>query len=103
MAVSYQVGAPLGTGTLIVDNVTKPGGPYVVIKNTHATESVWLAGDENQDSDETAADLTTATGFVLTAGQSVTLQLRGDERIYARGPITTSTTTIAVFRTNVPL
>ena len=103
MAVSYQVGAPLSTGTLIVDNVTKPGGPYVVIKNTHATESVWLAGDENQDSDETASDLTVNTGFVLTAGQSVTLQLRGDERIYARGVLTTTTVTVAVFRTNAPI
>lgn len=100
MAVAYSIGAPLGTGTIIADQRTLPGGTRVTIKNTHATETVYLGGDENQDADEDATDLGTANGFPLAAGATVTIDIGAGDVIYARGALTTTTTTVAVFRTS---
>lgn len=47
-------------------------GESVVVRNRHATASIYLGGSA----------VTTANGFEVLPGESVTLELRGDE-VYA--------------------
>ena len=99
MAVSYQVGA--GPNAIaIADQRTLPGGPTVIIHNLHASEAVYIGGDENQDVDEDATDLTSASGFRITAGSTLTVPIGAGDTLYARAGGTTVTVTVMVLRTN---
>jgi hypothetical protein len=99
MAVSYQVGAG-PNAVAIADQRTLPGGPAVVIHNLHASEPVYIGGDENQDVDEKAADLTASTGFRLVAGASLSVDIGAGDTLYARAGGTTVTVTVMVLRTS---
>lgn len=103
MARSYQVSCAPGSLTTIADSVTLAGGPCVTITNHHATEVLMIGGDENQNVSVgagTGFPLTTATGFRLPAGKSITLVLNGNEALYGRGGNTTATCSVSVLRTN---
>ncbi len=100
MALAYQVSCPPGTKTLLADK-TLGGGNHVTIQNTHATETLVLGGDENELATGGGSTLTTANGFRLIAGASLTTVLVGNEQIWGRSGTTTVTVTAAVFRRQV--
>lgn len=100
MAVSYQKSAPPGSATIIADMRTTPGGPRVLIKNGHTSEPLLLGGEENQDVDETAADLASSTGFSVAGGATVEILLGANDAIYGRGGGTTVTVSVMVIRTS---
>ena len=93
MADAYQKTVSPGALTTIADTVTTPGGPAVLIQNTHASEPIWL----------TAGTTTIqAYGFKVAAGKTVGLVLGGNDRISGWSGNATVTTTVGVFRTNYP-
>lgn len=103
MARTYQVSCAPGALTTIADSITLAGGPCVTITNHHATEVLLIGGNENQNTgmeDGTPAVLTTATGFRLPAGKSITVVLNGEEALYGRGGNSTATCSVSVLRTN---
>jgi hypothetical protein len=101
MARSYQVACPPGSAALVADLETTAGGARVTVQNTHASEILFLGGDENQlGTSQGGASLTDATGYRLTAGSSLTVTLNGGEAIYGRSNNATVTISASVFRSN---
>lgn len=102
MARSYQVSVPPGSRATIADMVTMPGGSRVLIQNTHATEPLYIGGDENERVPTNASlpTLTVATGYRVVAGGTVHIDLNGDEVIYGRSGTSTVTISVVVFRSN---
>ncbi len=98
MARSYQVSCPPATPALLADMTTLPGGRDVTILNAHATEPLYIGGDENQALNGTP--LTTSTGLVLVAGAAISIPIDGNEKLYGVSGTSTVTVTAHVFRTN---
>jgi hypothetical protein len=98
MARSYQVSCPPGSKATIADMVTIAGGSTVTILNSHATEPLYIGGDENEIG--TANTLSTSTGLRIAAGQSITVSINGNEVIWGRGGTSTVTCIAHVFRAN---
>lgn len=101
MARSYQVSCPPGSAALLADMVTLAGGSTTTVLNSHATETLYVGGDENQLVSGGSASLSTSTGFRLAAGQSITVTLNGNEELYGRSGTSTVTITAHVFRSNI--
>lgn len=99
MARSYQMSCFPGTTTVLADLVTKPGGASVTILNSHATEPLYLSGDENPKANAGVAG-STSTGYRVAAGQSFSTVLNGDEIIYGISGTSTVTVVAHVFRSN---
>lgn len=99
MARSYQQSCFPGTTTVLADLVTRPGGATVTILNSHATEPLYLSGDENPGANAGVAGSTT-TGMRLAAGQYYTTTLLGNEKIYGISGTSTVTISAHVFRSN---
>lgn len=104
MAISYQVGAPPGSAILIADQSTKAGGNRITIQNGHASETLWIGGEENDETINGRSGTATsaASGIKLTGGSSMTIILGAGDKLYARGGGTTVTVSVCVFRTNGP-
>lgn len=73
---------------------TVAGGRNITIKNVHASEVIYLGGDENVN------DLSATTGFPLAAGATVQIQLTGTEVLYGLSGNATVTNTVRIFSTN---
>ena len=99
MALAYQVSCPPGSAALLAGS-TLGGGGAVTVQNAHATEPLYIGGDENQISGPTGGGgaLTTSTGFRLVAGASYSVVLNGNETLYGRSGTSTVTVTAHVFR-----
>lgn len=102
MAVSYQVGAPPGSAVLIADSLTKGGGPRVTIQNGHASETLYVGGNENDDvvDGRTGSATAVSTGYRILGGGSLTVVLGAGDKLYARGGGTTVTVSVMVIRTS---
>lgn len=101
MARSLQISCPPGSVTSIAGAFVSIGGS-VYIKNTHATESVLIGGDENELRDNSGGTTLGGTsGFALASGATLgPLVLTGHEMLYGRGATSTVSVTVAVFSVN---
>lgn len=99
MAYSYQKSCFPGTTTILADLATTGGGASVTILNSHATEPLYLSGDENPGVNAGVAGSAT-TGLRLAAGQTFSTVLNGGEIIYGRSGTSTVTISAHVFRSN---
>lgn len=104
MAYSTQVQVS-NTVTKILDVSSTSGGVSVTIRNTHATDSLWVGGDANQEPGKAGpgagnVTLSSSTGFKLNPGEAISVVLNGDEAVYglASG---VNTITVHVLRTNM--
>lgn len=97
MAISYQVSCPPGTKALLAGN-TLSGGQRVIVYNSHATEPLYIGGDENELPRGTT--LSTTSGVKVPAGGSHAIIINGNEAIYGRSGTSTVTITAHIFRSN---
>ena len=79
--------------------VTLGGGGSITILNSHATEPLYIGGDENE-LQVGGSSLSTSTGLRIAAGGSYSLVINGNEAIYGRSGTSTVTITAHVFRSN---
>lgn len=100
MARSYQVSCPPGSKATIADLTTMRGGAKVTVLNSHATEPLYIGGDENELTGDGIGTLSTTTGMRIAAGGTFSAVLNGDEVIWGRSGTSTVTITAHVFRTN---
>ncbi len=100
MARTYQVACPPGSLGTIADLTTLGGGASVIVLNSHATEPLYIGGDENELQSGGGSALTVATGIRIAAGKSLTVTLNGGERLYGRSGTSTVTISAMVFRAN---
>ena len=97
MARSYQVSCPPGSKATIADLVTMIGGASVTVLNSHATEPLYIGGDQNE-LPVGGATLSTSTGYKLPAGKAISLVLDGGEQLWGISGTSTVTITAHVFR-----
>lgn len=101
MARTYQVSCPPGSKALLADMTSLGGGQSVTVFNSHATEPLYVGGDENEDTRiSSSTTLSTSTGLKIPAGQAFSFLLDGNESVYGRSGTSTVTITAHVFRSN---
>lgn len=100
MARSYQLATYPGSVSTLA-GPTVSGGSSITVKNHHASEVVYLGGDENQlPTALGGSPLTSGTGFRLGAGETLQVQLTAGEVLYGISGNATVTNTVTVFSTN---
>lgn len=100
MARTYQISCPPGSKATIADAVTLTGGRSVTILNSHATEPLYVGGNENELGGDSVGTLSSTTGFKIVAGGTLSFVLTGPpETVWGRSGTTTVTITAHVFRT----
>lgn len=99
MAVSYQVNVTAAQRHTLADMVTMRGGKSVTVLNSHATEPLYIGGDENEGPGGTATSA--SSGTRLAAGKFLSIVLTGaGEVIWGISGTSTVSITAHVFRSN---
>ena len=100
MARSYQLACFPGSLTSLAGH-TVAGGSRIKIRNEHATEPIFLGGDENQLPTALGGSaLTAGTGYRLAAGATTDLVLGNGEALYGVSGTSTVTCTVSIFSSN---
>jgi hypothetical protein len=68
--------------------------------NSHATEPLYIGGEENEKPGGTAGTLSASTGMKIAAGAVYTTVIDSGETIYGLSGTSTVSITVHVFRTN---
>ncbi len=97
MARSAQISVGPGAAVLLADK-TLGGGLSVTVLNAHATELLYVGGDENQLTVGGGTALSAASGFRVAAGKALSVVLDGNEALYGICGTSTVTLTCHVFR-----
>ena len=77
---------------------TLGGGASIVVLNSHATEPLYVGGDENELTVGGGSTLSATTGVRVAAGKALTVTLNGNERLFGISGTSTVTVSAHVFR-----